>query len=148
MADEGAAAALAAAVTAALKRVPGLSGGFGGVPIQAADAHAEVQIGPDTDWGDKGGAGAELRFAVGIGTGGERPDRARALSSAARVAVEAIGPELTAAAAGSGAGWRLVSLAMMRARVAPVRGQAARGEARPGWTGSVDYRARLLREEN
>jgi hypothetical protein len=148
MTDEGAAAAMAAAVTAALKRVPGLSGAFDGAPIQAADAHAEVQIGPETDWGHKTGAGAELRFAVVIRTGGERPDRARALSSAARAAVEAIGPTLTAAAAGSGAGWRLVSLAMMRARVAPARGEAARGAARPGWTGSVDYRARLLREEN
>jgi hypothetical protein len=69
---------------------------------------------------------------VVIGCGGERPDRARALSEAARAAVAAIGPEL--------ARWRLVSLVLMRARVVP----AARREERPGWTGVMDYRARML----
>jgi hypothetical protein len=133
--DEGAAAALAAAVTAALRDVAGLSGVFDASPIQAGDAHAEVEMGPETDWGHKSGAGAELRFAVVIRCAGERPDRVRALSSAARAAVEAIGPML-----GS---WRLISLAMMRARVVP----AARREERPGWTGAIDYRARLLREK-
>ncbi len=135
MGDEGAATAMAGAVTSALRKVPGLSGVFEGPPVQAADAHAVVDVGPESDWGHKSGAGAELRFAVSIRCGGERPDRTRALSGAARTAVEAIGPRL--------AGWRLVSLAMMRARVTP-----ARKEAQPGWTGSVEYRARLLREES
>jgi hypothetical protein len=108
---------------------------FDGAPIQAGDAHAEVEIGPETDWGHKSGAGAELRFAVVIRCGGERPDRTRALSSAVRTAVEAIGPAI--------GGWQLVSLALVRARVVP----AGRKEARPGWTGVIDYRARLLREE-
>jgi hypothetical protein len=44
-----------------------------------------------------------------------------------------IGPEL-----GS---WRLISLAMLRARVVPI----SRKGAAPGWTGVVEYRARLLR---
>jgi len=133
--DDGAAAALAGAVTAALRDVAGLSGVFDGSPIQAGDAHAALEMGPETDWGHKSGAGADLRFAVVIRCGGEQPDRTRALSSAARAAVKAIGPTL--------GGWRLVSLALMRARVAP----AARKEERPGWTGTTDYRARLLREE-
>lgn len=133
--DEAAAAAVAAAVTDALRDVAGLSGVFDGAPIQAGDAHAMVEIGPETDWGHKSGAGAELRFAVVVRCAGERPDRARALSSAARAAVEAIGPAL--------GGWRLVSLVMMRGRVMP----APRREERPGWTGVADYRARLLREE-
>ena len=131
--DEGAGAALAAAVTAALREVPGLSNVFDGAPVRAGDAHAEVEIGPETDWGHKSGAGAELRFVVLIRCGGERPDRARALSSAARGAVEAIGPVL--------GGWRLVSLAMLRARVAP-----GRKEERPGWAAMTEFRARLLRE--
>ncbi len=88
MGDEGAAAALAGAVTAALRDVPGLSGVFDGAPIQAGDAHAAVEIGPEIDWGHKSGAGAELRFAVVIRCGGERPDRARALSTSARAGVE------------------------------------------------------------
>lgn len=133
MDDRGAAAAVALAVTEALWGVDGLSGVFDGAPIQAGDAHAEVEIGPETDWGHKSGAGAELRFAVVIRCGGERPDRARALSSAARAAVEAIGPAL-----GS---WQLVSLVMMRARVT----QTGRKNAAPGWTGVAEYRARLLR---
>jgi hypothetical protein len=131
--DEGASAVLAAAVTAALRDVAGLSGVFDGAPIRAGDAHAEVEIGPETDWGHKSGAGAELRFALLVKCGGERPDRARALSGAARRAVDRLGPALS--------GWRLVSLAMLRARVTP-----AGKEERPGWIAIVEYRARLLRE--
>ena len=131
--DEAASAAVAAAVTAALRQVPGLSGVFDGAPIRAGDAHAEVEIGPETDWGHKSGAGAELRFAVLVRCAGERPDRARALAGAARGAAERLGPLL--------GGWRLVSLAMLRARVMPTR-----KEERPGWTAMIEYRARLLRE--
>ena len=139
MNDDGAAAALAGAVTAALGAVAGLSGVFDGAPLQAGDAHAVVEIGPESDWGHKSGAGAEVRLAVAIRCGGERPGRARALSHAARSAVEAIGPEVGA--------WRLVSLAMLRARVVATRDAARRGEG-PGWIGTVDYRARLLRAED
>ena len=138
MADEGAAAAIAGAVTAALDGVPGLSGVFDGAPIQAGDAHAVVEIGPEGDWGHKSGAGAEVRLAVLIRCGGERPGRARALSYAAHSAVEAIGPQLGA--------WQLVSLAMLRSRVVATR-EGGRGGAGPGWTGVVEYRARMLRSE-
>lgn len=55
----------------------------------------------------------------------------RRLSAAARAVIAAIGPELD--------GWRLVSLAMVRARTVRAPG--------PGWTGIIDYRARLLEEE-
>jgi len=135
MADEGAAAALIGAAMAALQAVPGLSGVFDGPPIQAGDAHAVVEIGPETDWGHKSGAGAELRFAVLIRCGGEGPGRARALSQAARAAIAGIGPALGQ--------WRLVSLNMLRARQVPGK----RKEAGPEWTGVIDYRARLLRAE-
>jgi hypothetical protein len=131
--DDGASAALAAAVTVVLREVPGLSAVFDGAPIGAGDAHAEVEMGPETDWGHKSGAGAELRFALLVRCGGERPDRARALSGGVRRAVEKLGPVVS--------GWRLVSLAMLRSRVTP-----ARKEERPGWTAMVEYRARLLRE--
>jgi len=131
--DEAASAAVAAAVTAALRQVPGLSAVFDGAPIQAGDAHAEFETGPETDWGHKSGAGAELRFAVLVRCGGESPGRARMLAVAVRGAMEQLGPLL--------GGWRLVSLAMLRARVTP-----ARKEERPGWTAMVEYRARLLRE--
>lgn len=137
MDDEGAAGALARAVAAALEQVAGLSGVSDGAPIQAGDAHAMVEMGPETDWGHKSGAGAELRFAVLIRCGGETPGRARALAEGARAAIGAVGPSLQ--------GWRLVSLTMMRSRMVPVG--AGRERRSPGWTGAVDYRARLLRED-
>jgi hypothetical protein len=139
MADEGATAAIAAAVTAALDGVAGLSGVFDGAPMRAGDAHAVVEIGPESDWGHKSGAGAEVRLAVLIRCGGERHGRARALSYAARAAVEAIGPQLGP--------WRLVSLAMLRSRVVAARDGGRSGQG-PGWTGVVEYRARMLRTED
>jgi hypothetical protein len=138
MADEGAAATIVGAVSAALHGVAGLSGVFDGAPMRAGDAHAVVEIGPESDWGHKSGAGAEVRLAVLIRCGGERPGRARQLSYAARSAVEAIGPQLGA--------WRLVSLAMLRSRVLATR-EGGRSEPGPGWTGVVEYRARMLRSE-
>jgi hypothetical protein len=128
MNDGSAAEALAEAVTAALRQVARLSSVADGVPIQAGDAHAVVEIGPETDWGHKSGAGAEIRFALLVRCGGGRPDRARQLLCAVREQVAGLGPEF-----GS---WRLVSLAMMRSRV--VR------EPGPRWTGSAEYRVRLL----
>jgi len=137
MGDEGAAGVLARAVTAALRAVPGLSGVSDGAPIQAGDAHAVVETGPETDWGHKSGAGAEIRFAVVIRCGGEQPGRTRTLVEQARQAVAAIGAEL--AAPDGSETWRLVSLAMLRSRLVRTPG--------PSWASAVDYRARLLRED-
>ncbi len=131
MSDEGAAGALSAAVVPALRQVPGLSQVADGRPIQAGDAAAALELGPESDWGHKNGEGAELRFAVTILCGGEQPGRVRGLVAAMRARVEAIGPEL-------GSGWRLVSLAMTRSR--------ATREDGPRWRGTVDYRARMLRD--
>jgi len=128
MTDEGAAGALAAALAGALRQVPGLSGTFDGAPIAAGDAHAVIEMGPETDWGHKSGAGAELRFAVVVRCRGEAPGRVRQLAIAARERVAGLGPEL--------AGWRLVSLAMMRARTLREPG--------PRWTAVAEYRARML----
>jgi hypothetical protein len=130
MSDEGAAGALAAVVTGALREVAGLSQVADGRPIQAGDAAAVLAIGPESDWGHKSGAGAELRFAVTVRCGGEAPGRVRGLVGAIRERVEAIGPELGA--------WRLVTLVMVRSRAVREDG--------PAWGGVVDYRARLLRE--
>ncbi len=128
--DGGAAGAIAAAAVTALRLVPGLSQVFDGPPIQAGDAHAMIEMGPETDWGFKDGAGAELRFAVRVECGGERPDRARMLLERARAAVAEVRPEL--------GGWRVVSLALVRARVVRLPG--------PKWTGVAEYRARMMRE--
>lgn len=126
--DEGASGALVGAVVAALRAVPGLSFVADGAPVAAGDAHVVVEIGPEGDWGHKSGAGAELRFALVLRCGGERPDRARRLVAAMRGAVDGLGADVP--------GWRIVTLTMTRARI--VR------EAGPGWAGIVDYRARML----
>ena len=131
MSDEGAAGALAAAVLGGLRAVPGLSQVADGRPIQAGDAAATLEMGPESDWGHKNGDGAELRFAVTIACGGEQPGRVRGLVARARARIDAIGPEL-------GSGWRLVTLVMTRSR--------ATREAGPRWRGAVDYRARMLRD--
>jgi Protein of unknown function (DUF3168) len=125
---EGAAAALAASVIAALRQVRGLSGVFDGPPLQAADAHAVLDIGPETDWGHKSGSGAEIRFAVLIRCGGEQADRTRRLVEDMRAALSALEPDL--------GGWRLVTLVFLRSRI--VR------EPGPRWTGVIDYRAQML----
>lgn len=128
MNDDGAPGALARAITGALRDVQGISGVSDGMPASRADAHAALDMGPETDWGHKSGAGVEIRFAIVIRCGGEAPDRARRLLAAARAKVEAIGPDLE--------GWRLVSLAFQRGRT--VR------EPGPRWTTVIEYRARLL----
>ena len=127
--EQGATGALVAAVIKALEAVPGLSQVSDGAPLQAADAAALVEAGPETDWGFKGGDGAEVRFAVLVTCGGEAPARARLLGEKARAAVTATGPELP--------GWRLVSLAMLRARTIRAAG--------PKWTAVAEYRARMTK---
>ena len=129
MSGEGAAGALTASVIGVLRQVPGLSQVSDGAPLHAGDASATVEIGPETDWGHKSGEGAEVRLAVLIRCGGERPGRVRALMEMARQAVAAIGPDCGE--------WRLVSLVMLRSRT--VRGSG------PSWTGVAEYRARLLK---
>ena len=129
MSDEaGAQGALIGAVVAALGLVPGLSQVADGAPIQAGDACAVVETGPETDWGFKDGEGAELRFGVRVECGGERPDRARLMLERLRTALGGLE---------TGGGWRLVTLAMMRSRVVRAAG--------PKWVGVVEYRARMMR---
>ena len=128
--DQGAAGALIAAMMAVLRDVPGLSQVSDGVPLQAGDAAAVVEAGPETDWGFKDGDGAEMRFAVLVSCGGEAPSRARLLGEKVRRAVATVRPELD--------GWRLVSVAMLRSRVLRAPG--------PKWTAVMEYRARMTRQ--
>ena len=127
--EQGAAGALVAALVAALRDVPGLSQVSDGAPLQAGDAAAMVEAGPETDWGFKGGEGAEVRFAIVLRCGGEAPGRARMLGEKIRSAVAEVGSDL--------GGWGLVSLAMLRSRVLR--------EAGPKWAAVIEYRARMIR---
>ncbi|WP_166041557.1 DUF3168 domain-containing protein [Sphingosinicella sp. YJ22] len=127
--EQGAAGALVSALVTVLREVAGLSQVSDGIPLQAGDAAAVIEAGPETDWGFKGGEGAEVRVAILVTCGGETPARARLLVERTRAAVATIGPDL--------AGWTLVGLTMLRSRV--VR------EAGPKWIAVVEYRARMMR---
>ncbi|HEU0133510.1 MAG TPA: DUF3168 domain-containing protein [Allosphingosinicella sp.] len=125
----GAGAALRSAAIAALEAL-GLGGVYPGPPLQAAFPYAVVEIGPESDWGHKSGRGRELRLAVILRDSGERPERAQALADLAEAAIGA-GLDV--------AGWRLVTLALIRSRiVAEGRGGKA------GWAAAIEFRARML----
>lgn len=125
----GAGTAMMAAATAALRNVDGLSGLFEPGPVQAADCHATVEAGPESDWSHKSGTGRELRIAATIRSGGERSDRVRALAEAAEAALASI--------EGEAGDWEIVTMHFLRSRI--VR------EAKSGWAAVVEFRARLLR---
>ena len=90
-----------------------------------------MEAGPETDWGFKGGEGAEVRFAIVLRCGDEAPGRARMLGERIRSAVAEVGSDLD--------GWGLVSLAMLRSRVLR--------EAGSKWTAVIEYRARMIRAD-
>lgn len=121
--------ALAEAAMAALKDLAGLTGAFEGRPVQAAFPYALVEAGPELDWSHKSGTGREVRLALVLRDGGERPARLRDLAVQAEAAVEALAGEL--------AGWRLVSLRFMRGRLI--------AEAKGEWAAVSEYRARMLK---
>jgi hypothetical protein len=125
----GAADALSAACVAALREIEGL-GVYDGPPVQAAMPYAFIEAGPESDWGHKGGAGREVRIAVLVHDKGEKPVRLRGAMAAAESALAALGGSLD--------GWQLVTLHLLRSRMAR--------NAKGVWTGMVEYRARMLFE--
>ncbi|MFN3351858.1 hypothetical protein [Pseudorhodoplanes sp.] len=128
--EQGAASALVANLLTALRDAPGFSQVSDGVPLQAGDAAVMVDIGPETDWGFKGGEGAEVRFAAVLTCGGGAPGRARILGERVRAAIATVGPDL--------GGWTLANLVMLRSRV--LRETASK------WTAVAEYRARMMRD--
>jgi hypothetical protein len=127
--DKGAAEILCAAMVSALTEVTGLNGAYDGPPLQAALPYATVEAGPESDWSHKSGAGREVRLAVTISDGGERPTRLRALARAAEAAIESVGGALE--------GWQLVTLVFLRSRVLREPGG--------NWAAAIDYRVRMLK---
>lgn len=120
-------AELQAAALAALQEVAELGGVYDGQPLQAVVPYAVVEPGRETDWGHKNGAGREIRLAVTIRDGGERPARLRRLMVEAEAALSGISAV---------AGWQLVTMNFLSSRVAKDR--------QSGWIGLVEFRARLL----
>lgn len=119
---------LQGAVVAALTGIEGLAS-YDAPPLQAAFPYVLVEAGPESDWSHKGGTGREVRLAVTIRDRGERPVRLRALMDQAEAAITAMSSSIE--------GWQLVSVQYLRSRLAL--------DAKNGWAGSVDYRARMLK---
>lgn len=128
----GAGAAVRAAIVAALREDAALgatlNGVFDGPGVRASAPYAEVGDGLATDWGTKDARGRELRIAVTIRDLAETPARLGALVDAAERAIEGSARDLD--------GWRVASLAFVRARTA--------GEGPGKWVAVIEYRARVL----
>ena len=129
MSGIGASAALIERAAAALAGIAGLAV-YRGPPVQAA-AHAVIEVGPERDWGWKGGEARELRLAVILRDRGESPARLLALAAEAEAAVAAVGGEAD--------GWRVVSLAFLRSELVPPK----RGSPDGLWARILEYRVRV-----
>lgn len=132
----GAGGALTEAAMAALRRVAGLSGVFEAVPVQAADCHAVVEAGLESDWSHKSGAGREVRVAATIRAAGERPERLRAVAAQAEAALAELGGEMAPSTGSGQAAWRIVTMQFVRSRT--VR------DGRSEWATMIEFRARML----
>ena len=117
-------------------------------PIAGGFPRIELPGGSESDWGHKSGEGREVRMAVIVRDKGERPDRMMRVMGEAQAALDAI-TSIESGAVESGAvdggandggadeGWRLVSWRRVASRSAREAG---------GWSGVIDYRARMLRD--
>lgn len=124
----GAGEVLADQALMALAAIEGLNGAYDGLPARASLPYAAIEIGPESDWGWKGGEGRELRLTATMHDGGERPDRLRALMAEAEAALLDLD---------GGDDWRIVSAVLVRRRMM---------QKRPGqWSGSVEVRVRMER---
>jgi hypothetical protein len=122
-----AADAILEAAADALATLDGLAV-FDAPPLQAVFPYATLAAGAESDWGHKSGAGRELRLAATIRDRGERPIRLRSLAGEAEAVLQALPADM--------AGWRLVTLALVRAQVAP--------QGKGGWAATIEMRARML----
>lgn len=127
--SRGAGDALAEALKAALAGI-GLAGVHDEGPVQAAFPHATVDCGLESDWGHKTGEGREVRCVLTLRDRAERPERLRRLARNAEAEALAVPRTL--------AGWRVVSLALLRSRLSREPGGR--------WAAAVELRARMLKE--
>ncbi|NWK98050.1 hypothetical protein DM806_20770 [Sphingobium lactosutens] len=127
--------AVRAAVIAALRadgalmdRVNAL---YDGEPARAAAPYGVVGECLGADWGGKQVEGRELRLTIGLVVADETPGRLAGMMARIDPAI---------GAAGAQDGWRIVSVGLLRSRV------ARNGGAAPGWRAMIDYRMRAVRE--
>jgi hypothetical protein len=101
---------------------------FDGPPVRAAYPYAAIGDAVASDWSTKTARGREVRIAVTIWDDGERPARLHGLMADAEDAIETLARDLD--------GWRVASLALLRARI--VR------DADGPWAGLIEYRVRVM----
>lgn len=117
--------ALQAALAAALGGESRLTGIYDGPPARASFPYAVIDAGSESDWSHKNGEGREVLVAITLWD--EEPARLAELADAAEVLVCGVCQV---------AGWRLVSMRLLRRRtVRDVTGP---------WAAAIDFRARLL----
>ena len=117
--------ALQAALASALAREPRLTGVYDGPPARALFPYAVIDTGTESDWSHKSGSGREVLVALTLWD--EQPVRLAELADSA---------EELAARIGQVAGWRPVTMQLLRRRT-------VRDVAGP-WATAIDFRARLL----
>lgn len=119
---------LQGAIVRTLGTLVELTGTYDGPPARAPFPYAVVDAGTENDWSHKSGAGREVLVAVTLWD--DQPARLQRLVDALEVALA----ELTAVD-----GWQLVALRFLRRRT-------VRDVSGP-WAAALDYRARLLSNE-
>lgn len=126
------AALLQAALAERLRAAPALADVtvFDAPPARAAMPHAIVEEPMTADWGAKGLEGRRARVAIILHDAGERPVRLRALAAAAEAAVAGTDGAI-------GDGWRIVTTALQRTRLAR-RGAGA-------WIATIEFEVRMAR---
>jgi len=120
-------AVVQAALAAALETLE-LNGVYASAPARARAPYAVLAPVLGGDWGAKDRAGRELRIGATLHDEGPSPARLQALLGEAGVAIEAMPRDLD--------GWRVASCVLVRSRLA--------GAGPDRWSGSVDYRVRVL----
>ncbi|OWK28914.1 tail completion protein gp17 [Sphingomonas mucosissima] len=121
--------ALQAALVAAVRDVLTT---FDAPPVRAALPYAVVEDAVLARWGGVGIDGREGRVRIVLHDAGERPVRLRVLAAQAEEAVAALSGEI-------GAGWRVVALRLVRARIVKSGG----GDR---WTATSEFAVTIYRE--
>lgn len=120
--------AIHTALVAALAGVAGLNRVEPGASVRASEPYAMIDALTASDWGTKDIAGRELRVTVTVRDLAEQAARLHALAGAVEAAVTAL-PVVVG-------GWRIVSLAFLRGRVA--------SEKAGTWAATLEWRVRVL----
>lgn len=119
---------LQGAIVQALSGVHELTGTYDGPPARAPFPYAVVDAGTEQDWSHKSGSGREVLVAVTLWD--DQPARLQRLADAADAAI---------GAASHVKDWQLVSFRFVKRRL-------VRDVSGP-WAAALDYRARLLSNE-